>query len=114
MKELVLVRGLPCSGKSTIIENNLLSVNFSRETFISKYWSDATIKTRGLFIDKSSGEIVARSFDKFFNLEEVPETRFENLEKTLKFPVSLKEKLDGSLGIISLVNGLVHFFSTLL
>lgn len=93
------------------LENNLLSVNFSRETFISKYWSDATIKARGLFIDKSSGEIVARSFDKFFNLEEVSETRFENLEKTLKFPVSLKEKLDGSLGIISLVNGLVHFFS---
>lgn len=93
------------------LENNLLSVNFSRETFISKYWSDATIKARGLFIDKSSGEIVARSFDKFFNLEEVPETRFENLEKTLKFPVSVKEKLDGSLGIISLVNGLVHFFS---
>lgn len=93
------------------LENNLLSVNFSRETFISKYWSDATIKARGLFIDKSSGEIVARSFDKFFNLEEVPETRFENLEKTLKFPVSVKEKLDGSLGIISLVNGLVHFFN---
>lgn len=93
------------------LENNLLSVNFSRETFISKYWSDATIKARGLFIDKSSGEIVARSFDKFFNLEEVPETRFENLKKTLKFPVSVKEKLDGSLGIISLVNGLVHFFS---
>lgn len=93
------------------LENNLLSVNFSRETFISKYWSDATVKARGLFIDKSSGEIVARSFDKFFNLEEVPETRFENLEKTLKFPVSVKEKLDGSLGIISLVNGLVHFFS---
>lgn len=93
------------------LENNLLSVNFSRETFISKYWSDATIKARGLFIDKSSGEIVARSFDKFFNLEEVSETRFENLEKTLKFPVSVKEKLDGSLGIISLVNGLVHFFS---
>lgn len=93
------------------LENNLLSINFSRETFISKYWSDATVKARGLFIDKSSGEIVARSFDKFFNLEEVPETRFENLEKTLKFPVSVKEKLDGSLGIISLVNGLVHFFS---
>lgn len=93
------------------LENNLLSVNFSRETFISKYWSNATIKARGLFIDKSSGEIVARSFDKFFNLEEVPETRFENLEKNLKFPVIVKEKLDGSLGIISLVNGLVHFFS---
>lgn len=93
------------------LKNNLLSVNFSRETFISKYWSDATIKARGLFIDKSSGEIVARSFNKFFNLEEVPETRFENLEKSLKFPVTIREKLDGSLGIISLVNGLPHFFS---
>ena len=41
----------------------------------------------------------------------MPETRFENLEKNLKFPVIVKEKLDGSLGIISLVNGLVHFFS---
>lgn len=90
---------------------NLLSVNFSRETFLSKYWSDATIKARGLFIDKSSGEIVARSFDKFFNIEEVPETRFENLEKNLKFPVVVREKLDGSLGIVSLVNGLPHFFS---
>lgn len=93
------------------LKNNLLSVNFNRETFISKYWSEATIKARGLFIDKSSGEIVARSFDKFFNLEEVPETRFENLEKNLKFPVTIREKLDGSLGIISLVNGLPHFFS---
>ena len=70
-----------------------------------------TTKARGLFIDKHSGQVIARSYDKFFNMGEMPETEPENLAKSLTFPVKLREKSDGFLGIVTMFNGNVKFFT---
>jgi len=67
--------------------------NYSRTCQYENKWDDITKMCRGLILDKV-GNVVAKSFDKFFNYEEltlgdIPEESFE-----------VFEKLDGSLGIL--------------
>jgi len=67
--------------------------NYSRKTQYEGKWDEITKQCRGLILDKE-GNVVAKSFDKFFNYEEltlkdIPEENFE-----------VFEKLDGSLGIL--------------
>ena len=67
--------------------------NYSRATQYEGKWDEITKKCRGLILDRE-GNVVAKSFDKFFNYEEltfkdIPEETFE-----------VFEKLDGSLGIL--------------
>lgn len=65
--------------------------NYSPKTQYERLWDEITLMCRGLVID-SSGLIVARSFNKFFNMEE---------ESTLpQEPFEVYEKLDGSLIIV--------------
>ena len=79
---------------------HVASYNFSRDAFLRRQWDDLTIRARGLFVDTGSREIVARSYDKFFNLDERPETRPEALEQNLVFPVDAYVKENGYLGIL--------------
>lgn len=46
--------------------NDVVSLNFTRDAFQDGVWNDETIKARGLFINKVTGDIVARSYNKFF------------------------------------------------
>lgn len=92
-------------------KHNMYSLNFTRNAFIGKKWNLATIKARGLFVDKKTGEVRMRSYDKFFNLGEQKETRVENLEKSLVFPVKVAVKENGYLGIMSIVDGQLVFAS---
>jgi len=75
------------------------SFNFSRDAFHSKKWNSTTTKARGLFINTQNNEIVARSYDKFFNVGELSHTEWDALEKTLVFPVNIYQKENGFLGI---------------
>ena len=60
--------------KSSLIREKsfgtISSFNFTKEVFCNKKWDTLTCKARGLFIDTHSYSIVARSYDKFFNLYE--------------------------------------------
>ena len=49
---------------------NVCSFNFSRDIFFKGKWNNLSKIARGLFINTASNEIVARGYDKFFNLEE--------------------------------------------
>lgn len=71
---------------------------FSKKTVFENAWDVVTEKCRGLIVD-DSGFIVARPFEKFFNLNTDfrPETLIQNLPETE--PIIL-DKLDGSLGIL--------------
>lgn len=61
-------------------------------------WTDFEIACRGLIINRKTGEVVARPFDKFFNWNEN--------NRTTNAPIkSITEKLDGSLGILYRNNG---------
>lgn len=46
--------------------NDVVSLNFTRDAFQDGVWNDETIKACGLFINKVTGDIVARSYNKFF------------------------------------------------
>lgn len=69
---------------------------YSRKCVLEQEWNDATIKCRGLIVNRETKEIVARPFQKFFNLNDStrPETLLENLPKDE--PV-ITEKIDGNL-----------------
>lgn len=70
---------------------------YSRRATYENIWDEITTKTRGLIVDEH-GVIVARPFEKFFNLDTVdkPETHYRNLPNEQP---ETYEKLDGSLGI---------------
>lgn len=91
--------------KSKACDHNLISINFSRMAFKKKAWNDMTIKARGLFVDKVSGEVKLRSFEKFFNYQELTGTTDKrSLQANLKFPVKLWLKENGYLGILSVID----------
>ena len=77
------------------------SFNFTENVFKSKKWDEQTVKARGLYIDIDQMKVAARGFDKFFNIGEVPSTELENLQNTLKYPVTAYVKENGFLGLVS-------------
>jgi RNA ligase len=77
--------------KQTHPTKDLTIWNYSQKVQYEKLWDDITLQCRGL-VTNSKGQIVARPFKKFFNLEEMdslPSGEFK-----------VYEKLDGSLGIL--------------
>ena len=79
---------------------NISSFNFTRDAFYNKAWDSITCKARGLYIDTKRKVIAARSYDKFFNLNERPETTLAALQQNLQFPVQAYVKVNGFLGIV--------------
>lgn len=82
-------------------EADLYSINYTPKVQFEKLWDRITSQTRGLIID-GSGNIVAKPFGKFFNIEEhkseeIPNESFE-----------VFEKLDGSLGILYWIDDKPH------
>lgn len=84
-------------GNVTVTENGDLlqfSYNYDRD----QTWNDFECICRGLIINKTTGEIVAWPFDKFFGW-------LEGGRKATGYIVTVTEKLDGSLGILYRDNG---------
>ena len=76
--------------------NHIDSYSFSRKAFYDKSWDSVTIKTRGLFVNNKTNKLVARGYEKFFNLGE------RGLElSSLTYPVQVFTKENGFLGLIS-------------
>lgn len=82
------------------IGNGVTVYNFSKKAFNGNHWNKHTISARGLFMNNAD-EIVARGYDKFFNigeketLEEIAGQFSKNQE------IQLSEKENGFLGIVS-------------
>ena len=81
-------------------DSNISSYNFNRKAFNNGVWDDITTKARGLFINDKTCEIVARGYDKFFNINERPETNADVLPNTLSYPVTAYKKENGFLGLL--------------
>jgi predicted kinase/predicted phosphodiesterase len=79
---------------------NISSYNFNETAFFGKQWDEQSIKARGLFISNITSEIVIRSYNKFFNYEELPETTLPELQKNLQFPLRVWLKENGYLGLM--------------
>lgn len=80
---------------------NISSFNFTDKAFYDRVWDEQTIRARGLYLDTVKGRVVARAYDKFFNINENAETRFGMLQYKLQFPVIAYVKENGFLGIVS-------------
>lgn len=76
------------------------SFNFTRQAFEKAAWDDIVNKARGLYIDTVDYKVVARAYNKFFNINERPETKLNNLRYKLQFPVTAYVKENGFLGIV--------------
>lgn len=76
--------------------HDLLIWNYTPKTQYEHVWNDITVQARGL-ITRSDGTVVARSFPKFFNIEEAQDAI--PLE-----PFMVTEKVDGSLGILHFID----------
>jgi len=88
------------------------SFNFSQGAFEKRVWNNQTVKARGLYIDTDRMKVLARSYDKFFNINETEDTKFDTLEFKLKFPVNAYIKENGYLGIVSYNEETNDFFIT--
>lgn len=80
---------------------NISSFNFTPKAFYNKIWDEQTTKARGLYLDTVKGKVVARAYEKFFNINERAETKLDMLRQKLQFPVTAYVKENGFLGIIS-------------
>ena len=74
--------------------------NYTPEVQYGQLWDEITLQCRGLVTD-NEGNVVARPFKKFFNMEEGKHTPTEEFE--------VFEKMDGSLGIVFKYNGEVIY-----
>ena len=63
------------------------------------------IYARGLFIRKDTGKICVRGYDKFFNINEVPETKWDYLGKETTGPYELTLKENGCIIYITSILG---------
>lgn len=92
--------------------NNISSFNFTHRAFFNKNWNDLTCKARGLFVNTETKEVVARGYEKFFNVNEVRETELEHLLVKFKDKhITCFKKENGFLGILSMVNDELFFAS---
>ena len=80
---------------------NISSFNYTDQAFSEKAWNRQTIRARGLYLDTVKSKVVARAYDKFFQIGEREETKPVRLWHTLQFPVTAYVKENGFLGIIS-------------
>lgn len=79
---------------------NISAFNFSERAFKKGIWDEITTKARGLFINTNTKEIVARSYDKFFRINEVEETQAIYLKSKFEYPLNVFVKYNGFLGIL--------------
>ncbi len=70
--------------------------DYTNQCMFDRAWDEYTMQARGLVLD-DKGQIVARPWRKFFNVNERPETRLEVLPAETP---ELSEKMDGSMIIV--------------
>ena len=78
---------------------DISSFAFTNKTFTRGAWDYHTIISRGLFLHET-GRFVIRSYNKFFNVNEVPDTRIQTIRAAYEFPLRSYVKYNGFLGLI--------------
>lgn len=93
------------------LSDDISSFNFTKESFKLGIWDNMTTQARGLFINTKKYKVVARSYNKFFKINERKETSIEELSKTFAYPLNFYLKYNGFLGILSANNDELFFAS---
>lgn len=80
------------------IHKNLIITNYTRQTQYDKLWNNITLNCRSLIWDSETGNIIAKSFPKFFNFEELDMSTDERMYTDIfKSDICVYDKIDGSL-----------------
>ena len=79
---------------------HISSVNFKKKVFYDRSWDEINTVARGLFFNNETGDIIARSYLKFFNWQERNETKNDSLRENLVFPCTAYVKENGFLGLL--------------
>lgn len=92
----------------------VVACNFTRKAFYKGAWDEQTVRARGLFLDKNTGEVVARGYDKFFNvgqsgapatIRDLATEATREAQDNEHYNVALRKKHNGFLAIVAAVNG---------
>jgi RNA ligase len=74
---------------------NLRMLHYKEDCVFGNTWPTFAKMCRGLIVDMKNQTILAHPFEKFFNLDQQPETAYDILKDKKDFEIS--EKLDGSM-----------------
>lgn len=92
----------------------VVACNFTRKAFYKGAWDEQTVRARGLFLDKNTGAVVARGYDKFFNIGQsgAPATIRDLATEAAReardnecYNVTMRKKHNGFLAIVATING---------
>lgn len=92
--------------EKTFVSNpHISSFNFTRDAFYdsqNSFRDELVSQARGIFLNNENGEIIARGFEKFFNINErgIEQAKIEHLKENFNFPIQLFLKENGYLGLI--------------
>jgi RNA ligase len=81
------------------VYKDLFLYNYTPKCTYERHWNDVTRASRGVIFDSKTGELVSWTPNKFFNVNEEPETQLEALPVKDGFEVF--EKVDGSFVSVS-------------
>jgi len=81
--------------------DEISSFNFTRSAFENNLWNKETIKARGLYLNNQTGEVVCRGYEKFFAVDERPESSIGFIKNNYQFPLTAYVKENGYLGLVS-------------
>ena len=91
--------------------DDITSFTFKRKVFRNASWNSVNCRARGLFVHVPTKKVVARSYDKFFNIGENRVSEIDTLARKFKYPVYAYKKENGFLGILSSYNNELLFCS---
>lgn len=91
--------------KSFESKPHISSFNFTRDAFYdskNSFRDELVSQARGIFINTENGDIVARGFEKFFNINErgIEQSSMEHVKEHFATPIQLFLKENGYLGLI--------------
>lgn len=92
-------------------DGELVMLKYAKTAMYDQHWNETTINFRGVLTDADFNKVFARGFTKFFNVSE-----HETSEGIPPLPedshVVLANKMDGSLGLITSIDGKPRIFTS--
>lgn len=91
------------------LDGGVVAYNFTGKAFVEGHWDVGTMAARGLFLRGDA--VVARGYQKFFNLGEPYGYTKESVLDEFEYPVKVREKVNGYLGITAWLDERLVFWS---
>lgn len=93
--------------------DGVVAANFTRQAFQEGAWDDVSVHARGLFMDSSTGEVLARGYEKFFHVGEEPGRSLAQWKDpaVTGYPVRAVKKYNGYLVLVASIHGHLAVFS---